>query len=31
MPRAWGDKLSEEVIGRMRAEMKKKGHEHLHR
>ena len=24
---AWGDKLSEEVIGKMRAEMKKKGHE----
>jgi hypothetical protein len=24
---AWGDKLSEEVISRMRAEMKKKGHD----
>jgi hypothetical protein len=23
----WGDKLSEEVISKMRAEMKKKGHE----
>jgi hypothetical protein len=24
---SWGDKLSEEVIVRMRAEMKKKGHD----
>ena len=24
---AWADKLAEEVIGKMRAEMKKKGHD----
>jgi len=24
---AWGDKLSQEVMNRMRAEMKKRGHE----